>query len=43
LRAGIRVIALRCGGWSEDELRGAAAIYRDPADLLAHLDKSPLV
>jgi HAD superfamily hydrolase (TIGR01509 family) len=42
LRAGIRVIALRCGGWSEDELRGAAAIYRDPADLLAHLDKSPL-
>jgi len=41
-RAGIRVIALRCGGWSDDELRGAAAVYADPADLLAHLEESPL-
>jgi phosphoglycolate phosphatase-like HAD superfamily hydrolase len=42
LRAGIRVVALRCGGWNDDELRGAAAVYQDPADLLAHLDESPL-
>jgi HAD superfamily hydrolase (TIGR01509 family) len=42
LRAGIRVIALRCGGWNDEELRGAAAIYADPADLLDHLDESPI-
>jgi phosphoglycolate phosphatase-like HAD superfamily hydrolase len=42
LRAGIRVVAVRCGGWNDDELRGAAAVYQDPADLLAHLDESPL-
>jgi phosphoglycolate phosphatase-like HAD superfamily hydrolase len=42
LRAGIRVVALRCGGWKDEELRGAAAVYQDPADLLAHLDESPL-
>lgn len=42
-RAGIRTIALRSGGcWSDTDLRGAAAIYSDPADLLAHLDESPL-
>src|SRR5262245_30455582 len=33
-RAGVRAIALRCGGgWYDAELRGAAAIYDDPADL----------
>jgi HAD superfamily hydrolase (TIGR01509 family) len=42
LRAGIRVVALRCGGWNDEELSGAAAVYQDPADLLAHLDESPL-
>lgn len=42
LRAGVRVIAVRCGGWDDDALRGAAAIYDDPADLLAHYDNSPL-
>ncbi|MFL5679206.1 MAG: HAD family hydrolase [Chloroflexota bacterium] len=41
-RAGLRVIALRCGGWSDDELHGPDAVYDDPADLLAHLDESPL-
>jgi HAD superfamily hydrolase (TIGR01509 family) len=40
-RAGLAVVALRCGGWNDAELAGAAAIYRDPADLLAHLDESP--
>jgi HAD superfamily hydrolase (TIGR01509 family) len=42
VRAGIRVVALRCGGWDDEELRGATAVYADPADLLAHLDDSPL-
>ena len=41
LRAGIEIIGLRSGGWSDAELRGAVAIYDDPADLLEHYDLSP--
>lgn len=41
-RARVPVVALRCGGWDDDALRGAAAVYDDPADLLAHFDASPL-
>lgn len=41
-RAGVACIALRSGGWNDDALRGAIAIYDDPSDLLAHLDESPL-
>jgi phosphoglycolate phosphatase-like HAD superfamily hydrolase len=40
-KAGIKTIALRCGGWSDSDLKGAIAIYDDPADLLAHYDDSP--
>lgn len=40
-RAGVTAVALRCGGWSDDALAGAAAIYDDPRDLLAHLGSSP--
>jgi HAD superfamily hydrolase (TIGR01549 family) len=42
LRAGVGPIAFRCGGWDDSALRGAIAIYDDPADLLARLDESPL-
>jgi HAD superfamily hydrolase (TIGR01509 family) len=40
----LRTIGVLCGGWSEEALRqaGCVAIYRDPADLLAHYDTSPL-
>lgn len=41
-RAGVACIALRSGGWDDADLRGAAAIYDDPADLVAHLGDSPL-
>jgi HAD superfamily hydrolase (TIGR01509 family) len=41
LRAGIEIIALRCGGWSDAQLRGAIAVYDDPADLLDRYDLSP--
>lgn len=41
-RAGVPVVALECGGWSRDELAGALAVYRNPADLLAHFEASPL-
>ncbi len=35
LRAGVAVVAVRAGGWPDEELRGAMEIYDDPADLLA--------
>jgi len=41
-KIGVGTIALRCGGFSDDDLTGARAIYDDPADLLAHYDTSPL-
>ena len=41
LRAGVRVIALRSGGWDDASLRGAIAIYDDTADLLTRFDRSP--
>jgi HAD superfamily hydrolase (TIGR01509 family) len=42
LRAGVRVIAFRSGGWDDDSLKGAEQIYDGPADLLAHYDTSLL-
>ena len=39
----VRTIAFRCGGWSDNDLAGAIAIYDGPADLLARYDSSPLV
>ncbi len=37
-RAGLRTVCVLCGGFPEDDLRGAGCIgiYRDPADLLDH-------
>ena len=42
-KAGVPTIGFRCGGWSEQDLAGALAVYADPADLLAHYEDSPLV
>ena len=39
-RAGVGVVAVRSGGHDRD-LDGALAVYDDPADILAHFDKSP--
>jgi HAD superfamily hydrolase (TIGR01549 family) len=41
-QVGVKTIAFRCGGFSDEELAGAIAIYNDPADLVAHYDQSPL-
>jgi HAD superfamily hydrolase (TIGR01549 family) len=40
-KAGLKTIAFLCGGTPESVLReaGAVAIYRDPADFLAHYDE----
>lgn len=41
-KAGVATIALRCGGWWDDDaLDGAIAIFDDPADLLAHWPIAP--
>jgi HAD superfamily hydrolase (TIGR01549 family) len=41
-KARVKSIAVLCGGFPEQELRGAGAvqIYRDPEDMLAHYDES---
>ena len=41
-RAGVRCIGLSCGAWDAPGLSQAIAVYDDPADLLAHLDESPI-
>jgi HAD superfamily hydrolase (TIGR01549 family) len=43
-KAGLSSIGLLCGGFGEGELRDAGAdeVYRDPQDLLDHLDQSIL-
>jgi beta-phosphoglucomutase-like phosphatase (HAD superfamily) len=42
-RAGVGVIAVRCGGgWTDRDLESAVAIYDDPAALSSQLDSSPL-
>ncbi|HYO12055.1 MAG TPA: HAD family hydrolase [Thermoanaerobaculia bacterium] len=38
----VGVIALRCGGFRDEDLAGAVAVYDDAADLLARWDSSPL-
>ena len=43
-KAGIAPVGVLCGGFPEADLKraGCVALYRDPADLLARLDESPL-
>jgi HAD superfamily hydrolase (TIGR01549 family) len=43
-KANLQTIGLLCGVWNEKHLRqaGCVAIYKNPADLLARYDKSPL-
>jgi len=41
-KAGVRTIAVRSGGWGDEKLRDAVAIYADAAELLDRIDDSPL-
>jgi HAD superfamily hydrolase (TIGR01509 family) len=41
-RAGVPIVAFRCGGWTDRDLGGAIAVYDGPADLLARYASSPL-
>jgi HAD superfamily hydrolase (TIGR01509 family) len=40
-RAQVGFVGVRSGGWDDDALRGALAVYADTADLLAKYDSSP--
>jgi phosphoglycolate phosphatase-like HAD superfamily hydrolase len=40
--AGVGMIAVRSGGFDDEQLAGAIAIYDDPADLLGNYASSPL-
>jgi HAD superfamily hydrolase (TIGR01509 family) len=37
-RAGVRAVAVRSGGWRDEDLHGAVAIFDDVAALCSHLD-----
>jgi HAD superfamily hydrolase (TIGR01549 family) len=41
-KAHVRTIALRSGGFSDEDLAGAVEIYDSPADLLQHFEQSTL-
>lgn len=41
-KAGVDVIAVRCGGHNDEDLKGAVAIYDNPADILGHWETSPI-
>jgi HAD superfamily hydrolase (TIGR01509 family) len=41
-RAGLRIIALECGGWGKADLRNATEVYRDASELLDRYDESIL-
>lgn len=43
-KAGLRTVGVLCGGFPAATLRaaGCVTLYRDPADLLANYDRSPL-
>ncbi len=44
-KAHMNSVGLLCGGWTQPQLSraGCIAVYRDPADLLARYEESPLV
>jgi HAD superfamily hydrolase (TIGR01509 family) len=42
-RVGVPAIAFRSGGWRDEDLDGAVAIYDGPAQLASRLDDSPIM
>lgn len=40
-KACVGVVAVRCGGWGDENLQRAIAIYDDPADIVEHYASSP--
>ena len=42
-RAGVRTVGFRSGGWKDDGLKGAIAVYDGPWDLLDRFEASPFM
>ena len=42
-RAGVKAVALRCGGWPDRAWSGAIAVFDDAQDLLSRFPESPFV
>ena len=40
-RAGVAIVGLESGGWSAQDLKGALAVYRNPAHVLVEYERSP--
>lgn len=40
-RAGVGIVGVRSGGWGDEDLTGALAVYDHPAHLLAEFERSP--
>ena len=38
-RSAVPFIGVRCGGWNELDLQPALAVYADPAELLANVER----
>ena len=38
-KAAVACLGVRCGGWTAPDLKGARAVYDDPADLLARYEE----
>jgi len=43
IKAQVKTVALRCGGWNDEGLMNAIAIYNDPEELLLKFDASPFI
>jgi phosphoglycolate phosphatase-like HAD superfamily hydrolase len=41
-QAGVATVAFRSGGWRDEDLEGAIAVYDGPAELASKLDDSPI-
>ncbi|HUP89241.1 MAG TPA: HAD family hydrolase [Longimicrobiales bacterium] len=39
--AGVEIVAVRCGGWDDADLKGAITVYDNARDLLTHYSSSP--
>jgi HAD superfamily hydrolase (TIGR01509 family) len=43
MKAGVKTVAVQCGGWKREELleAGAIAVFVDPADIVRNFEQSP--
>jgi HAD superfamily hydrolase (TIGR01509 family) len=42
-KAGVKTVAVRCGGWQDADLKNAIAIYNDPMGIVSNYELSPFL